>query len=241
MRKRDSWFARYVREAFKSGFENASSRLTACNLLTCASWCDITEECSLEVILRAGHMLAPSWEAHANRLAQASTTKELWAGIVATCAAESIPLRPAADPTKSKSPTASLRSPLGTSDHHIQGMAVGSARELLEAPVSDSIAVLLGQDTRASSPELAAAAAAGVRATGAIAVDVGLCSTPMLHYAVWEQGDDCFDGYYARLLDAFDTLTQGTYSLWPGCFRLCCAALLGIRAFDLLAWCARAL
>jgi len=44
--------------------------------------------------------------------------------------------------------------------------------------------VLVGRDMRTSSPALAGAVIRGVRAQGAEAIDIGLCSTPMFNFAV---------------------------------------------------------
>lgn len=47
--------------------------------------------------------------------------------------------------------------------------------------------VVIGRDMRETSPELAAAAIRGVIASGADAIDIGLCSTPLFYYAVGTQ------------------------------------------------------
>lgn len=47
-----------------------------------------------------------------------------------------------------------------------------------------SIRVLLGQDTRKSSPHLTSLVAKGVAAAGGVVQDLGLCTTPQVHWAV---------------------------------------------------------
>jgi phosphomannomutase len=44
--------------------------------------------------------------------------------------------------------------------------------------------IAVGRDARASSPELAEALIGGIRSEGVAVADIGLCSTPMLYYAV---------------------------------------------------------
>jgi phosphomannomutase len=48
--------------------------------------------------------------------------------------------------------------------------------------------IAVGRDARRSSPELAEALIAGIRSEGVGVADVGLCSTPMLYYAVESLG-----------------------------------------------------
>jgi phosphomannomutase len=48
--------------------------------------------------------------------------------------------------------------------------------------------IAVGRDARSSSPALAAALVRGINEEGASVVDVGLCSTPMLYYAVESLG-----------------------------------------------------
>lgn len=51
-------------------------------------------------------------------------------------------------------------------------------------------AVVLGRDTRRSSGTLRAAAVAGLLSTGCEVIDLGVCSTPMISFAVRELGAD---------------------------------------------------
>ena len=62
---------------------------------------------------------------------------------------------------------------------HQLGRAFGTM--LLERDVSS---MALGRDCRLSSPSLSAALSAGVRSTGVDVVDVGMCATPLLYFAV---------------------------------------------------------
>jgi phosphomannomutase len=74
---------------------------------------------------------------------------------------------------------------LAASDARALGHAFGSivARE-------GGKRVCVGRDGRLSSPEMAAAVAAGLQAAGIDVIDVGGCPTPMLYYAVYNQDAD---------------------------------------------------
>jgi len=69
--------------------------------------------------------------------------------------------------------------------------------------------VILGRDTRPSSPALAAACLAGVAAAGGVARDLGVVTTPQLHYLVVATntnggyGDPSLPGYYDKICGAF--------------------------------------
>ena len=78
-----------------------------------------------------------------------------------------------------------------------------------EASTTSRCCVFIGMDTRPSSPALVECAERGVALTGASVVRLGLCTTPMLHYAVWEQRNGSFDRYFQRLADGFQKLTAG--------------------------------
>ena len=85
-----------------------------------------------------------------------------------------------------------------------------------EASTTSRHCVFIGMDTRPSSPALAECAERGVALTGVRVVQLGLCTTPMLHYAVWEQRNGSFDRYFQRLADGFHKLTAGVpdHGLW---------------------------
>ncbi len=77
-------------------------------------------------------------------------------------------------------------------------------------PLDDEATVLVGRDTRKSSPSLAQAVLDGVRAVGgAEAVDFGVVSTPQLHYNVvcrntgGAYGEEGEEGYFKKLAEAF--------------------------------------
>ena len=63
------------------------------------------------------------------------------------------------------------------------GQAIGS-----EALVRSQSAIAIGRDGRLSGPELAAALAEGIRATGIDVVDLGLVATPMCYFAAHQLG-----------------------------------------------------
>ena len=63
------------------------------------------------------------------------------------------------------------------------GQAIGS-----EARVRGQTAIAIGRDGRLSGPELAAALARGIQASGIDVVDVGQVTTPMLYFAAYHLG-----------------------------------------------------
>lgn len=69
--------------------------------------------------------------------------------------------------------------------------------------------VIVGRDTRPSSPALAATVVAGAKAMHAIVQEAGVCTTPQLHFAVWRQLDGWKEAYRQRLWAALNTLTEG--------------------------------
>ena len=81
------------------------------------------------------------------------------------------------------------------------------AREVID--VGDRADVIIGQDTRPTSPALAATAAAGAEALHATVHRAGVCTTPQLHFAVWRQRDGWGGAYRERLTAALATLTAG--------------------------------
>ena len=68
--------------------------------------------------------------------------------------------------------------------------------------------VIVGQDTRASSPALTTLFISGAKALGATVVDLGIVTTPQLHYVVrstWQNKPESasVEGYYTDLTKAF--------------------------------------
>lgn len=72
-------------------------------------------------------------------------------------------------------------------------------------------AVVLAGDTRESTAALMQAAREGVQLTGADVIDIGICTTPMLHYRVVRENDSQLEEYYTRLVNGFKRLTS---SMW---------------------------
>lgn len=73
--------------------------------------------------------------------------------------------------------------------------------------------VIIGRDTRSSSNRLAAAAADGVGCFSGEVIDLGLLTTPQLHFVVRckndpSYGDGSEDGYYEKLVNAFHALNS---------------------------------
>ncbi|XP_059471825.1 phosphoacetylglucosamine mutase [Neocloeon triangulifer] len=94
--------------------------------------------------------------------------------------------------------------------------------ELLTAVVSrnsledaaQSPFVFVGRDTRSSSPSLADAAIEGAKILGAEVKDIGIVSTPILHFVVasrnasGELGKPTEEGYFYRITSAFERLKE---------------------------------
>jgi Phosphoglucomutase/phosphomannomutase, alpha/beta/alpha domain I len=74
---------------------------------------------------------------------------------------------------------------------------------------SPTAAVVLGGDTRSSSPGLLKAACEGVRLAGARVIDIGTCTTPMLHYHVLQANDSTMLPYLDRLVAGYKQLAPG--------------------------------
>lgn len=73
--------------------------------------------------------------------------------------------------------------------------------------------IVIGRDTRESSQRLAAAAAAGAGCFDGEVIDMGLLTTPQLHFIVRCKNDPKYgngseDGYYDKLLTAYRLLNQ---------------------------------
>lgn len=115
-----------------------------------------------------GEMLQPDWEVHASQLAQAATDEELIA-LVTTLAAS----------------TAAGSS--GSGHSHATAMNGHASTDAAGAPPAAHAGrpkVLIGRDTRPSGQGLAAACKAGVQAVGVQTLDVGVVTTPELHFSV---------------------------------------------------------
>jgi len=80
--------------------------------------------------------------------------------------------------------------------------------EEFNIPEGDSL-VVVGRDTRVSSPSLSTACLAGVAAGGGVAQDIGVVTTPQLHYMVvcintkGGYGEASLPGYYDKITLAF--------------------------------------
>jgi len=80
--------------------------------------------------------------------------------------------------------------------------------EQFDIPECDSL-VVVGRDTRVSSPSLSTACLAGISAAGGRAQDIGVVSTPQLHYMVvcintkGGYGDPSLPGYYDKITNAY--------------------------------------
>lgn len=84
--------------------------------------------------------------------------------------------------------------------------------------INVSATVIVGRDTRASSPSLATAAIDGVKALQGVAKDFGIITTPQLHYLVvcintnGGYGVPTIQGYYQKLSNAFKQIRGNSSS-----------------------------
>jgi phosphoacetylglucosamine mutase len=81
------------------------------------------------------------------------------------------------------------------------------------APHGHAGRVLIGRDTRDSGPRLTAACRAGIEAAGAKAIDIGVVTTPELHFSVQtsnKYGTHEELAYFTTLVESFRTLSLGT-------------------------------
>lgn len=134
-----------------------------------------------------GEMLQPDWEVHATHLAQAATEDDLVALVSSLAAAA----------------TSGRASMNGIDD-------TASAAAGRPTPK-----VLIGRDTRPSGEGLAAACRAGVQAVGVHVLDVGVVTTPELHFCVqsYNQYHAVEEAaYFTNLLESYRSLTAGTAS-----------------------------
>lgn len=80
--------------------------------------------------------------------------------------------------------------------------------------MSINATVIIGRDTRESSPTLLNAAIAGIQVLNGIVKDFGIVTTPQLHYLVvctntnGKYGDPTLHGYYTKLSKAFKRIKQ---------------------------------
>ena len=102
----------------------------------------------------------------------------------------------------------------------VQGVAKAEGLDV-GAPPPAAPVVVMGRDTRPSSPRLFAQCAAGVEACGGVCQDTGVVTTPQLHHCVrWHNagGDPALKarygglgGYVTMLLDGYaGVLGEGT-------------------------------
>ena len=92
------------------------------------------------------------------------------------------------------------------------GQVLGKIIQDFNIDISIPAKVVYGRDTRPSSPSLAQAFKDGVEAANGMATDIGIVSTPQLHYVVrcinteGQYGDPTEQGYYEKLGFAFKCL-----------------------------------
>lgn len=105
-------------------------------------------------------------------------------------------------------------------EHHATAVAhAGTDQELFEAlqhviqheniTANANAAVLIGGDTRPHTEALVQAACEGVELSGVRVLNIGTCTTPVLHYAVLRHNQPDLAPYGERLVEAFTRLTAG--------------------------------
>jgi phosphoacetylglucosamine mutase len=146
----------------------------------------------VKLVEPSGEMLAPDWEAHATAVAQAATDEQL-AALVLALANSSTPAPSTSDNSSSANGTDANSAPAA-------------------AATAGRATVLIGRDTRASGEGLVAACWAGVSAVGAHVMDVGVVSTPELHFCVqtYNQYHAVQEAsYFTNLLESYRNLSRG--------------------------------
>ncbi|XP_059047823.1 phosphoacetylglucosamine mutase [Achroia grisella] len=98
------------------------------------------------------------------------------------------------------------------SDNDLES-TTGQIIKQVNADMSLKASVFIGMDTRYTSPRLAAAAANGVIALKGTPKELGIVSTPMLHYCVRCRNDNKYgtpteEGYYEKIVGAFKNIRQ---------------------------------
>ncbi|RZC33468.1 PGM PMM IV domain containing protein, partial [Asbolus verrucosus] len=95
---------------------------------------------------------------------------------------------------------------------------IGEIIKEYDIPMTDRVEILVGKDTRPSSPSLAKSLMDGVLALSGKPIDYGIVTTPQLHYFVAckntkkEYGEPTEEGYYSKLTGAFKKLRGETYT-----------------------------
>lgn len=170
----------------------------ACGVMITASHNPETDN-GVKLVEPSGEMLAPDWEAHATALAQAATDEQL-ATLVLALANSTTPAPSTSQPASNTSSSAN-----GTEAHSAPASAATAGR----------CTVLIGRDTRPSGEDLVAACRAGVLAVGAHVMDVGVVSTPELHFCVqtYNQYHAVQEAsYFTNLLESYRNLSRGASS-----------------------------
>jgi phosphoacetylglucosamine mutase len=144
----------------------------------------------VKLVEPSGEMLLPDWEVHATQLAQAATDDELVTLVTNLASAT------AADAGSSAA---------------MNGVSTDTASAGASAPGRPK--VIIGRDTRPSGEGLAAACKAGVEAVGVQILDVGVVTTPELHFCVqtYKKYHTIEEAaYFTNILGSYRSLTSGT-------------------------------
>ncbi|WIA14576.1 hypothetical protein OEZ85_003092 [Tetradesmus obliquus] len=107
---------------------------------------------------------------------------------------------------------------LAQADTEEQLLQVLAALAATLQPADTPGRVIIGRDTRSSGADLAAACSAGVAAVGGKVSDIGVVTTPELHFTVqtFNQYQALEEqAYFTNLLESFRTLTAGSHAPQP--------------------------
>ncbi len=146
----------------------------SCGVMITASH-NVDSDNGVKLVDPSGEMLDPAWEEYATTLAQAQDDAALAAALKDILAANP--------------PGAGGCSSHGNSNGHSNGVSNGASpaangNGTPAAGHHHHAKVIVGRDTRTSGPDLVAACLAGVGALGVHALDIGVVTTPELHFAV---------------------------------------------------------
>jgi hypothetical protein len=183
----------------------------ACGVMITASH-NVDSDNGVKLVEPSGEMLEPDWEGYATRLAQADGGAAVAAELAAVLAAH--------PPAPGAAEAAAAAAGAG-----------GGAGARARGP-----RVVVGIDTRASGPRLAAACRAGAAALGVPVSDVGVVTTPELHsevvacnaYGALGEGP-----YLTSLAQSFRTLADGTAAPATPLYVDCANGVGGLKIRDM--------
>ena len=104
-----------------------------------------------------------------------------------------------------------LAAQLANAEENHVGKLLNQIAQEMKIDITRQPYVIVGRDTRASSPALCNLFIAGAKVVGASVLDIGIVTTPQLHYVVratWQgiPASASVEGYYTDICTAFCTL-----------------------------------